>query len=52
MADPLTKAEEACEIARAAFAAGDLVTGIAAITVAAQLVELARIFEAWRIPGD
>jgi hypothetical protein len=41
---PLAQATEACEIARQAFAVGDHVTGIAALTVAAQLVQLARIF--------
>ena len=41
---PLEQASEATEIARAAFEAGDLVTGIAAITLAAQLVQLAKIW--------
>lgn len=38
----LHQASEAAEVARQAFAAGDMVTGIAAITLAAQLVQLAR----------
>jgi hypothetical protein len=37
--------DEAIELARAAFASGDTVTGIAAITLAAQLLQLARITE-------
>jgi hypothetical protein len=41
----LTQANEAAEVARDAFAAGDLVTSIAALQLAAQLVQLARIFE-------
>ena len=41
----LDQAQEAAELAREAFAMGDLVTGIAAITLAAQLVQLARILE-------
>jgi hypothetical protein len=45
----LSQAKEAAEIARQAFAAGDLVTGIAAITLAAQLVQLAKIFRSMRI---
>ena len=45
MADVLTQAEEACELAREAFAAGDLVVGIAAIQLAAQLLQLARIWD-------
>lgn len=50
--DVLTQANEAAEIARQAFAAGDLVTGIAAIQLAAQLVQLARIFETIRGIAD
>lgn len=42
---PLQQAEEATEISRSAFAAGDLVTGIAAAQLAAQLIQLARIQE-------
>ena len=45
MPDILTQAHEAAEVSREAFAAGDLVTGIAALQLAAQLVQLARIFE-------
>ena len=33
------------EVAREAFAAGDLVTGIAAVQLAAQLIQLARLKE-------
>lgn len=44
---PLDQAEEAADLARQAFASGDLVIGIAAITLAAQLVQLARIRESW-----
>jgi hypothetical protein len=47
MSDVLTQAEEACDLARRAFAAEDVVTGIAAIALAAQLVYLARI---WDVP--
>jgi hypothetical protein len=43
----LDQAGEAADIARGAFAAGDLVLGIAAITTAAQLLQLARIWETW-----
>ena len=39
----LEQAEEAASLAKDAFATGDLVTGIAAIQLAAQLVQLARI---------
>jgi hypothetical protein len=45
MSDPLAQAQEAADLARRAFDAGDLVTGIAALTLAAQLVQLARIWE-------
>ena len=45
----LGQAREACNLAREAFAAGDQVTGIAAITLAAQLVQLARLWQ--RIEG-
>lgn len=41
----LQQAEEASELARKSFAVGDMVGGIAAITLAAQLVQLARIQE-------
>ena len=41
----LDRAQKAAELAREAFATGDLVTGIAAIMLAAQLVQLARILE-------
>ncbi len=40
---PLDQASEATELAKLSFAAGDTVTGIAAITLAAQLVQLAKI---------
>lgn len=46
--DILTQASEAAELARRAFTSGDLVTGIAAIQLAAQLVQLARIQEKWK----
>jgi hypothetical protein len=39
----LKQIDEAAQLAREAFATGDLVTGIAAITLAAQLLQLARI---------
>lgn len=42
---PLQQADEAAALARQAFANGDLVAGIAAISLAAQLVQLARIWE-------
>lgn len=42
---PLQQAQEATDLARQAFASGDIVYGIAAITLAAQLVQLARICE-------
>lgn len=42
---PLQQATEATDLARAAFSAGDNVTGIAAITLAAQLLQLVRIWE-------
>ena len=41
----LQQAEEASELARKSFAAGDMVGGIAAIQLAAQLVQLARMQE-------
>jgi hypothetical protein len=46
----LSQAREACNLAREAFASGDQVTGIAAITLAAQLVQLARLWQ--RIVGQ
>lgn len=50
---PLQQAEEATSIAREAFGYGDLVTGIAAITLAAQLVQLARLTaQTMPKPGD
>ena len=45
MSKLLDQCDEATELARVAFAAGDLVTGIAATQLAAQLVQLARLFE-------
>ncbi len=45
---PLEQAEEATELARKFFDAGDMVGGIAAIQVAAQMVQLARIQEKWK----
>ena len=39
----LDQADQATEIARAAFDAGDVVTGIAAIQLAAQIIQLARL---------
>jgi hypothetical protein len=41
----LDQAQKAADLAREAFAAGDKVTAIAALTLAAQLVQLARILE-------
>ena len=46
----LSQAREACNLAREAFASGDQVTGIAAISLAAQLVQLARLWQ--RIEGQ
>ena len=45
MNDLLKQSHTATEVAREAFAAGDFVTGIAAIQLAAQLIQLARLFE-------
>lgn len=45
MSNLLKQADAATEVAREAFAAGDTVTGIAAIQLAAQLVQLAKLFE-------
>lgn len=42
---PLQQAGEASDLAKKFFAAGDLVGGIAAIQVAAQMVQLAKIQE-------
>ena len=39
----LKQSHTATEVAREAFAAGDFVTGIAAIQLAAQLIQLARL---------
>jgi len=41
----MAQIEEATALAKAAFAAGDKVHGIAAIVLAAQLLQLARIWE-------
>lgn len=41
----LKQAGQAADIARTAFANGDLVVGIAAICLASQLLQLARIWE-------
>ena len=45
MSKLLEQSEAASEVAREAFAAGDVVTGIAAIQLAAQLVQLARLLD-------
>ena len=45
MSNLLKQSDAAAEVARKAFAAGDLVTGIAAVQLAAQLVQLARLKE-------
>lgn len=45
----LEQAQEAADLARLSFDTGDFVGGIAAITVAAGLVKLARIWE--RVDG-
>ena len=45
---PLEQAAEASDLAKKSFAVGDLVGGIAALQLAAQLVQLARIQESWR----
>lgn len=44
----VTQIDEANELAKAAFAAGDRVTGAAALVLAAQLLQLARIWERMR----
>lgn len=41
----LEQAQEAADLAQQAFASGDIVVAIAAITLAAQLVQLAKIWE-------
>ena len=46
MSKLLDQADQAAEFARAAFDAGDVATGIAAIQFAAQLVQLARLLDA------
>jgi hypothetical protein len=43
MSKILDQSDAAAEVAREAFAAGDVVTGIAAIQLAAQLVQIARL---------
>ena len=45
MSKLLDQADQATEVARAAFDAGDVATGIAAIQLAAQLVQLARLLD-------
>jgi hypothetical protein len=45
MSKLLEQSDIAAEVAREAFAAGDAVTGIAAIQLAAQLVQLARLLD-------
>ena len=45
MSKLLEQSSQAAEVAREAFAAGDIATGIAAIQLAAQLVQLARLSE-------
>lgn len=45
MSKLLEQSGEAAAVAREAFAAGDVVTGIAAIQLAAQLVQLARLLD-------
>jgi hypothetical protein len=44
-AEILLKAEAANELAKQAFADGDLVTGLAAISLAGQLVQLAKLWQ-------
>jgi hypothetical protein len=46
VSDLLEQSDRAAEVAREAFAAGDTATGIAAIQLAAQLVQLARLLGA------
>ena len=41
----LSQIDKANEVAKEAFAAGDKVTGAAALVLAAQLLQLARIWE-------
>lgn len=41
----LDQSEAAAKLANEAFAAGDVVTGIAAIKLAAQLVQIARLLD-------
>lgn len=45
---PIEQAAEATDLAEKAFAIGDRVTGIAAIQLAAQLVQLAKIQQGWK----
>jgi hypothetical protein len=46
MSKLLEQSDAAADVAREAFAAGDVVTGIAAIQLAAQLLQLARLLDA------
>jgi hypothetical protein len=52
----LEQSGQAAEVARQAFDAGDVVTGIAAIQLAAQLIKLARLLERegmlWKTNGS
>ena len=41
---PLQQAKEASDLARDAFASGDLVTGAAALVLAGQLIQLAKLW--------
>lgn len=41
----LEQASEATDLAKQAFASGDKVTGIAAVVLATQLIQLAKILE-------
>jgi len=54
MAKLLEQADEAAELAKQAFAAGDAVTGIAALQLSAELVQLAKIRGAFSpsAPGE
>ena len=47
----LEQAKEASDLAEKAFAAGDIVTGIAAISLAAQLVQLAKLHSVMSAKG-
>lgn len=51
MSKLLEQFDAAAEVSRQAFAAGDLVTGVAAIKLAAQLVQIARLLGPANVSG-